>query len=175
MIREAMITIAVLLLVGTVALPSQNPNILVRFEGGIGVHPVSGYLPVAKTAVPNKVRGVMPFTVPWVIKTLSVEVRTDGYIKGSGTGLVLAAGRGIGTRAGIHKLRVTLFCGIPAVQTQTVTSHSSKAIALSKSGSFTIDEQLANPKPPNPCKSPVLLIRDDNEGAWLAAGIPFEQ
>ena len=175
MIRRTIIILAVLLPVGTVALPSQNPNILVRFEGGIGVHPVSGYLPVAKTAVPNVIRGVQPFPVPWVIKTLSVEVRTDGHIKGSGTGLVLAAGRGIGTRAGIHKVRVTLFCGQPAVPTQTVTSHSSKAIELSKSGSFTIDEQLGNPKPPNPCTSPVLLIRDDHVGAWLAAGIPFEQ
>jgi hypothetical protein len=55
---------------------------------------------------------------------------------------------------------------------QTATSHDSTlaGVALAPDGDFRIDDDLT-PAPPNPCDTPVLLIRNVG-GVWFAAGIP---
>jgi hypothetical protein len=140
---------------------------LVRFEGGIGVIPVSSTLGNASVAdaVRNDVRKTPPGGQPWTISRLSADVRTDGRVLVDGRGLLLAGGDGIGTSAG-QIVHATLFCG-PAA---TFTAHSSDAVTLEANGDFRIDGQLT-PTPPDSCASPVLLIVNSG-GRWFAAGIP---
>src|SRR5260370_7711173 len=72
---------------------------LVKFDGGIGVDPVSNAQGTAATAnvvTRNIVRGVQP-AQRWVIAELKAEVKDDGRITVDGRGLVFAAGDTIGT------------------------------------------------------------------------------
>ena len=50
--------------------------------------------------------------------------------------------------------------------------HSSTlaGVPLDPNGNFTIDDVLS-PAPPDPCASPVLLIRNEANSNWFAAGI----
>jgi len=162
--KTSIMTGALALALSTAALADDR---LVRFEGGIGVIPVSSTLANASVgdAVRNDVRKTAPGGQPWTISRLSADVRTDGRISVDGRGLLLAGGDGIGTPAG-QIVHATLFCG-PATG---FTSHSSDAVALEANGDFRIDSQLT-PAPPDSCASPVLLIVNAG-GRWFAAGIP---
>src|SRR2546422_91347 len=96
----ALATLVVLLLpVALAAKDSKDSrdsgNSLVRFEGGIGVDPVSsgqGTDPTATTVTRNIVRGVQPPGQIWRIEDLSANVKTDGHIRVDGRGLLLAGG-----------------------------------------------------------------------------------
>jgi hypothetical protein len=136
---------------------AQQP--LVRFDGGIGVVPVSA------GPTPNVVRGTNPGGQPWVISRLTVDVKTDGRVSVDGRGLLLGGGNNIGTTAN-QSVRARLFCG-PAA---TPTIHDSVLVPLEPNGDFRIDGVLA-PVPPTPCATPVLLIVSGG-GNWFAAGIP---
>jgi hypothetical protein len=135
---------------------------LVRFEGGIGVIPVSSTVANAPVgdAVRNDVRGTAPGGQPWVIARLSADVKTDGRISVDGRGLLLAGGNTIGTNGG-QSVRATLFCGAAA--------HTTGLVALEPNGDFRIEDVLT-PTPPDPCNTPVLLIVNSG-GRWFAAGI----
>lgn len=144
---------------------------LVRFEGGIGVIPVSS---VAGAANPdtgtfpdvnrNDVRGVPPGGQIWVIARLSADVKTNGRIRVKGEGLLLGGGNNIGGNANASVF-ATLFC-------QNLMHDSNLAgVPLEPNGDFRIDDVLT-PLPAEPCESPVLLIRTANGGRWFAAGIP---
>jgi len=140
---------------------------LVRFDGGIGVIPVSsapGPGPTAATVNRNIVRGVQPPGQLWVISSLKADVRTDGSIRVDGRGLLLAGGNGIGSNAG-QSVRATLICDNVA----TPQLFDSGLVPLEANGDFRIDDVLT-PAPPAACASPVLLIRNP-AGAWFAAGI----
>src|SRR4029450_10749225 len=69
---------------------------LVRFKGGIGVHPVSNVTvagsPPVVTVAANIVRGVNPAGQIWVIDNLDAKVKTNGDIKVEGKGLILGGG-----------------------------------------------------------------------------------
>jgi hypothetical protein len=156
-----------LLLVLMIPVAVTAEDSLVRFEGGIGV------IPVSSAAVPqnangtfqnvnrNDVRGTPPGGQPWVIARLSVDVQLDGRISVDGRGLLLAGGNNIGTNA-TQMVRARLFCG--------AAQHNSGLVALEANGDFKIDDVLT-PAPPTPCASPVLLIVSGG-GNWFAAGIP---
>ncbi len=166
--RKAMfISISVLLIVGFFALPVIAQESLVRFEGGIGVIPVSsgvGTVATSTTVNRNIIRGVQPAGQIWVIAGLSADVTVTvdgGRIKVNGRGLLLGGGNNIGTNAN-QSVRATLLCGND--------QHDSDLVTLEPNGDFSIDDMLS-PTPPNPCDSPVLLIRNP-AGAWFAAGIP---
>jgi len=140
---------------------------LVRFDGGIGVIPVSSGQGTAATATVvnrNLVRGVQPPGQIWVISSLKADVRTDGSIRVDGRGLLLGGGNGIGTNAG-QSVRATLICDNVAAP----TLFDSQLVPLEPNGDFRIDDVLT-PAPPAVCASPVLLIRNPG-GAWFAAGI----
>lgn len=131
---------------------------LVRFEGGIGVHPV------ANTGIANIIKGVNPGGRPWAIQKLKVNIRQDGSIAASGEGLVFAATDNIGMRGGVLQVAATLFCGADAF--------TSPAAELSVGGNFDIRGMLSG-QPPVPCVAPVLLIRNATGGVlgpWFAAG-----
>ena len=139
---------------------------LVRFDGGIGVIPVSSTLGNAAVAVAvrNDMRNTPPGGQPWTISRLSADVRTNGHISVDGRGLLLAGGNGIGTNGG-QSVGAVLFCG-PAT---AFTAHSTGVVPLEANGDFRIDAQLT-PAPPDSCATPVLLIVNSG-GRWFAAGI----
>jgi hypothetical protein len=139
----------------TYAMPAAAED-LVKFKGGIGVHPV------ANVNVVNTVKGVPPGGLPWAIEKLEVEVEVDGRIAITGKGLVLAGGDNIGTRGGVGSVFATLFCD--------AEEFHSPAGMLSVGGDFRIRGML-NAVPPNPCNAPRLLIRNTaGNNAWFAAG-----
>jgi hypothetical protein len=147
-------------------------NTLVRFDGGIGVIPVSNVTvnPTtgAVTVNPNRVRGINPPGQIWVIDRLKAEVDTDGHISVQGRGLLLGGGNGIGTNAG-QSVIATLICDAAGTQLFTTTT----PVPLAANGNFDIDDMLTPALPlPATCASPVLLIRNGGATVWFAAGIP---
>jgi hypothetical protein len=145
---------------------------LARFDGGIGVIPVSnGAGPVnADGTFPNArlniVRGVSPGAGPWRIADLKATVDLDGRIKVRGRGLLLASGNSIGQNAN-QAVFATLIC--EAAAPFVLRNTDLAGIALAPNGDFRIDDTL-DPAP-SECPSPVLLIRNTG-GVWFAAGIP---
>jgi hypothetical protein len=100
MVKNAAVILLVLGMIGHVS--ASGREFLARFEGGIGVIPVSngagpanadGTFPNVKL---NVVRGVFPGGGPWRIADLRADVDTDGRIKVRGRGLLLASGNSIG-------------------------------------------------------------------------------
>ena len=169
MIKKAAIILALFGTVGTAS--AQERTVLVKFEGGIGVQPVSNVAgPVNADGTfanvrQNVVRGVVP-AGPWRIDRLTAEVFTDGHIRVRGRGLLLAAGNSIGQNAN-QRVFATLICdaAAPFVQhSSTVTG-----VALEPNGDFRIDDTLDTAL--SECASPVLLIRSSGNGSWFAAGI----
>ena len=132
---------------------------LVRFSGGIGD------IPTGSTV--TTVRGVAAAGQIWVIRDLAADVRQNGSIRLDGRGLLLGAGDAVGSN-GNASVFATLFCA-----NDGNIQHSSNlaGVPLEVNGDFRIDDTLS-PAPPNPCASPVLLIRSAGSGSWFAAGIP---
>ena len=165
-------TAVILFFVGMVAHVSTHASdYIARFDGGIGVIPVSngagpanadGTLPNARL---NIVRGVNPGGGPWRIAALRADIDTFGRIRVRGRGLLLASGNSIGQNAN-QRVFATLICeaAAPFVEHNTVGT-----VPLEPNGDFRIDDTL-NPVPLE-CPSPVLLIRN-MAGVWFAAGIP---
>jgi hypothetical protein len=164
--------ISTLALIGGLAwsVAASSDDTLVRFNGGIGVIPVSAAV-VNTDGTPssvsrNVVRGVNPPGQIWRITDLNAEVSADGRIRVKGKGLLLAGGNGIGTAAG-QSVFATLIC--EAAPPFTLRSTSPAGVALQPNGDFEIDDMLS--PAPGTCASPVLLIRN-LQGAWFAAGVP---
>jgi hypothetical protein len=139
---------------------------LVKFNGGIGVIPVSNVAVAAgvTTVSRNIVRGVNPPGQIWVIAGLAADVSSDGRIRARGRGLLLGGGNGIGTNAN-QSVMATLICEAAA----PFTLRNTALVPLEANGDFRIDDVL-DPAPLDGCASPVLLIRNGG-GAWFAAGI----
>jgi hypothetical protein len=144
---------------------------LVRFDGGIGVIPVSNVVTNADGTLfvgvnRNVVRGVNPAGQIWVIEALRADVRADGRFTVRGRGLLLGGGNNIGL-SNSARVFATLIC-----ENATATQFSTNAagVPLAANGDFRIDDVLATV--PVSCPSPVLLIRNAANGGWFAAGIP---
>src|SRR3954469_4589607 len=159
MIKKAAVVLFALGIVGHVS--AQENDALARFEGGIGVIPVStvsgpanpdGSFPNAKL---NIVRGVFPGAGPWRIADLRAEIDTTGHIKVRGRGLLLASSNSIGQNAN-QSVFATLICeaAAPFVQRNTTVT----GVPLGPDGDFRIDDTLT--PVPSDCPSPVLLIRN---------------
>jgi hypothetical protein len=132
---------------------------LVRFSGGVGVIPTGS----ANTTV----RGVAAAGQIWTILDLAADVKQDGSIRLDGRGLLLASGNAVGSNANASVI-ATLFC---ANDGNIQHSSNPAGVPLEVNGDFRIDDTLS-PAPPNPCSSPVLLIRSAGSGSWFAAGLP---
>ena len=168
--RTAVVLLALGILVSQ--LSARERDLLARFDGGIGVIPVSngagpanadGTLPNVRL---NVVRGVSPGAGPWRIADLRATVDIDGRIKVKGRGLLLAGGNSIGQN-GNQRVFATLIC--EAAAPFVTRSTDIAGVPLEPNGDFRIDDTL-DPAP-SECLSPVLLIRNTG-GAWFAAGIP---
>jgi hypothetical protein len=170
------VTILAVGLLGFVLSFPEVEGTLVKFDGGIGVDPVSnapGPAADAATVTRNIVRGVQPAS-SWVIAKLKAEVKDDGRITADGRGLV-SSGDAIGTAlvltptgvAASIKVFATLICEnvAPFVERNT------NPVPLAANGDFKIDDVLSPPPPPPSCATPVLLIRNSGNGNWFAAGI----
>ena len=171
MLKKAAVIAFVLAFVGHIG--AHERDLLVRFAGGIGVIPVQNGAGIANAdgTFPNVklnlVRGVFPGGGPWRIADLRADVDTDGRIKVRGRGLLLASSNSIGQNAN-QRVFATLICEASAPFVERSTDFT--GIALEPDGDFRIDDVL-NPTP-RECASPVLLIRSNSNGTWLAAGIP---
>jgi hypothetical protein len=168
--KKALIAVILgLLIVGVFVLPVIADEMLAKFDGGIGVIPVSsgqGTDATATTVTRNIVRGVQPAGQIWVIDDLEAEVTTNGHIKVAGEGLVLGGGKKVGRATGQHVF-VTLICGAVAPFSE---HHSNLAgVRLAPNGDFKIDDVLS--PAPTICDNPVLLIRSAASRKWFAAGI----
>lgn len=163
---------AVVALTGLWSTQSMAADTVARFNGGIGVHPVSAVAGLVNedgsfpNVTRNDVRGVPPAGQLWVIERLGATVKSTGRIHAKGEGLLLAGGNNIGGNANASVF-ATLFCGAAEF------SSNANGVPLDPNGDFMIDDILT-PTPPDPCDSPVLLIRTTNGGRWFAAGIPVE-
>jgi hypothetical protein len=163
------LALACVLCLGIVSPIRADHDSLVRFDGGIGVIPVSNVTANADGSVTvsrNIVRGVNPPGQIWVIQGLKADVGTDGSIKVRGRGLLLGGGNNIGLNGG-QRVFATLICAAAAPFTQFSTPAT--GVAIQPNGDFAIDDTLT-PAPPSDCASPLLLIRN-TAGAWFAAGI----
>jgi hypothetical protein len=171
MVKNAAVTAVILIILGTVGhLIAKEQEFIARFDGGIGVIPVSnGAGPVnADGTFPNVrlnvVRGVNPGAGPWRIADLRADIDTDGRIKVRGRGLLLASGNSIGQNAN-QSVFATLICEAAA---PFVEHNTTDSVPLEANGDFRIDDTLNTA--PLDCPSPVLLIRNTG-GVWFAAGI----
>jgi hypothetical protein len=149
----------------------HEPEFLARFDGGIGVIPVSNGAGQANpdgtfpNVTLNIVRGVRPGAGPWRIADLRADIDIYGRVKVRGRGLLLASSNSIGQNAN-QSVFATLICeaAAPFVEHSTTVS-----VPLEPNGDFRIDDTLNSV--PSDCPSPVLLIRNTG-GVWFAAGIP---
>ena len=167
---KATLALACVLSVGLMSPLRAEDDILLKFNGGIGVIPVSNAVQNADGTVTvsrNVVRGVNPPGQIWVIARLKAEVTLNGHIRVHGRGLLLGGGNAIGGTAN-QSVHATLICSAAAPFDQFNTPTA--GVPLEPNGDFTIDDDLT-PTPPVVCASPVLLIRNVG-GAWFAAGIP---
>ena len=173
--KSLCIYILVVLLGAFFASPLLADDTLVKFKGGIGVHPVSNVSGTqnANGSFPdvtrNIVRGINPAGQVWVIDKLDAKVKTNGDIKVKGNGLILAGGDNAGRTTG-QFVFATLIC--EAAAPFTLRSTSLTGVQLSNDGDFKIDDVLT-PIPTGGCASPMLLIRnaDPTSLAWFAVGI----
>jgi hypothetical protein len=149
-----------LFLAALVAPAGNAADLLLSFNGGIGVDPVSGI--AVNAPILNVVRGTQPGGTPWRIAELRASIDVKGGIQVRGKGLLLAGGNNIGTNGG-QSVRAVLLCGTDP-HTTTLTG-----VPLAANGDFRIDDTLT-PPPPKDCASPVLLIVNAG-GRWFAAGI----
>jgi hypothetical protein len=175
--KSLFISILVILIGGffassIVADDRHDHDTLVKFKGGIGVHPISNVTavagpPLAVTVTQNIVRGVNPAGQLWVIDELDARVKTNGDIKVNGKGLILAGGNNAGRATG-QNVFATLICEAAA----PFIEHSTNPVGvpLSAEGDFEIDDVLEPPL--SGCDSPMLLIRNAAGGTWFAVGIP---
>jgi hypothetical protein len=158
--KKALVLSAFLTALFTLSALTQvaQAQVLVEFNGGIGVIPVAsgvGQGPTATVVNLNIVRGVQPAGQIWVISALRATVMTNGNIHVKGRGLLLGGGNQIGFNANASVF-ATLICEPTAPFTQRSTNPA--GVPLESDGDFQIVDVLS-PVPPANCVSPVLLIR----------------
>jgi hypothetical protein len=163
--KKISMLVAVVFVMGAIAQSAQaqtqsaQAQNLVRFNGGIG--------DISTGSTNTTVRGVAAAGQIWVIRDLAADVKQNGSIRVDGRGLLLGAGDAIGSNANASVF-ATLFC---ANDGNVQHSTNLAGVPLEVDGDFRINDVLS-PVPPNPCTSPVLLIRTTGPGSWFAAGIP---
>ena len=172
---KLLIALTAILVSSTTLFAQPSAGILVHFQGGIGVDPISNVTvnPTTGmvTVLRNTVRGVNPAGQIWVIADIKAEVKMDGRITVDGRGLVFGGGNTVGTGLAPSGAAFNVFATLICETAAPFTQFSTNAVPLAANGDFRIDEVLS-PLPPSSCDSPVLLIRESVGQTWFAAGIP---
>lgn len=169
-----------------------NERVLFAFDGAIGVQPFRSQ---AGAPVLNVVAGVNPGGAPWGMTSFRAVIKTNGEIRGNGTGVLLWGTDNIGTRAGPRQVIVSLFCRAAAVPPAVAgavlqNAFNSAPVNLDEDGNFSVRGLLTDATgatPPLDCgddvdNRPVLLVRavtpanattgtPATPGAWFAAGV----
>jgi hypothetical protein len=176
---------AMIAFVATIASSSayavDDMDTLFKFDGGIGSQPLRA------GGVVNTIAGVNPGGAPWVVGALKADIKTNGEINAKVKGVLLGGTDNVGTRGGIRKMVISLFCRnapvSPAIAgTLQTVSYDSEFVDLDANGNFEVGGNLTNTSgatPPADCgdkvdNRPVLLIRTVTAGvpgSWFAAGI----
>lgn len=191
--RYKLLAIAGLMIAGSAfAHGNGQSNVLVSFDGSIGVQP---FRSAAGVPALNTVAGVPPGGIPWGMTSFQATIRVTGEIRARGTGVLLLGGDNIGTRGGPRQVILSLFCRNepvpPAVAgSLQTTPFNSEPINLDPDGDFFVRGKLMDDTgatPPLNCgdavdNRPVLLVRavtpanpstgaPATPSAWFAAGV----
>ncbi len=108
-----------LILLALAPLAAFAEDSTLKFQGGVGVHPVSNIAGTANAdgtfpnVTRNIVREVNPAGQIWVLGDRRARVKADGSIRVDGRGLLVAGGNGIGTNSSVF---ATLICEAAAVR-----------------------------------------------------------
>ncbi|MBX3603671.1 MAG: hypothetical protein KF788_00290 [Piscinibacter sp.] len=163
-------------LLASLALPAAASPPLLRFDGAIGVDPLTA---AGGVDTLNTVRGIAPGGRAWVLREFSATVTRRGEITARGRGLLFTSGEAIATRGGVASVALTLACGAADA---SATKYSSPIVALDAAGNFQVrgalsEDGVNDAVLPDSCDNPVLLVRAANAttgvlGGWFAAGIP---
>ena len=164
--RYALITLAIVLALGTVLMGGQfsqatakEPKIL-EFGTMVG-------LPQAFTGTQNPIRGINGGGLPWMISSGSGELKATGKLEISVRGLVLAAGSNAGTNP-IANFRAIVSCltsDAGVVNVSTGLFPATLGAASAGGGNAKIEASLALPQP---CIAPIIFVTSPS-GAWFAA------
>ena len=164
-----------LALVALAPLSAVADNLLVKFDGGIGAIPVSagqGTGTTAEVVTRNIVRGVQAPAQLWTIADFEAKVMVDGHIRADGRGLVFAGGNTIGTALVGGAAGLNVFATLICENVAPFVERNTNPVPLAANGDFKIDDKLEPPPPqPSSCATPVLLIRNQGNRNWFAAGI----
>lgn len=182
--KPSPIVAALSLITTFAAAPALAADNLARFDGAFGSQPLRA------AAAINTVFTVNPGGIPWMIKSLKADIKTDGSISARGEGLLLAGGNTAGARGGTRFVVASLFCrgtpATPGTAGDPIGPFNSGAADLDPNGDFHITGPLTDANgvsPPVPCgdnldNRPVLLIRSATvvggvvtPGNWFALGI----
>jgi hypothetical protein len=112
---------AIVLTLGMVGVSAHRRDSLAKFEGAIGVIPVSNGTGPANqdgtfpNVTRNVVRGVNPSGQIWRIADLKADVDNYGHIKVRGRGLLFGGGNNIGQN-GNQRVFATLICEATALR-----------------------------------------------------------
>lgn len=187
-----MLGMAALVIASSAFAHDRPSNVLFNFDGGIGVQV---FRSAAGAPTLNTVAGVAAAGIPWGMTSFEAVIKTNGEIRGHGTGVLLLGGDGIGTRGGPRQVILSLFCRnepvAPAVTgALQTTPFNSEPLTLDEDGDFVARGKLTDATgatPPWNCgdsidNRPVLLVRavtpanpttgaPASPGPWFAAGV----
>jgi hypothetical protein len=144
---KSLVAVAGLVAAGTAfAHGNGNDRVLFDFDGAIGVQPFRSQ---AGAPVLNVVAGVNPGGAPWGMSSFRAVIKTNGEIRGNGTGVLLWGTDNIGTRAGPRQVIVSLFCRSapvpPAVAGAVLqNAFNSAPVNLDEDGNFFVRGSLTD-------------------------------
>jgi len=164
--RTILITLAIALALGALFIGGQFSQVAAReskileFDTMVGV-------PQAFTSSQNPIRGINGGGLPWMIASGSGELKADGKLEISVTGLVLAAGSNAGSNP-IANFRAIVSCLTSEAGVVNVTTDLFPATtgpAANGGGNAKIEARLSLPQP---CIAPIIFVTNPN-GAWFAS------
>jgi hypothetical protein len=163
---------------------AQSGGAVARFDGGFGVQPATwvganAANPTGGAAAANDVspcpagstqcKNTPPPGRPWVIADLQGQISANGTFDVRGKGLLLAGSGNVGRNANASVI-LRLYCGVgtPGV----FSLDSADPVPLEPDGDFRLRGQLAVVNEPLACPNAALLILNNANKSWFAAGIP---
>jgi len=179
--KKALALVMTVLCGGGAALAARHDDSsVVSWANIVGVITAPGInnpVAVSTDADGNIVTQIQSGTLPWTTRTgsASVDLQT-GAVEFSVRGLVLNGGNATGTAGPINQVEGTLVCNPGSTDTsQPQAILDTDPVALSSLGNAYFSGYLAAGVP-NPCASPLFLIRigpafGGFAGRWLATGV----
>jgi hypothetical protein len=128
-----------------------------------GGHILSASLtPDLGPTVEPTIAGIAPGGLPWVLKSGHVNLSGNGQLEASVNGLLLGPGSPanlVGTRGPVTTVSASLVCANGPIVT-------TNAVELTTKGDAHLHQKISLPAH---CVGPIVLIRANGAGPWLAA------